>query len=303
MVGSSIARHLISLGYKDLLCPDSDNLDLGDQKRVADFFAREKPETVILAAAKVGGIGANNRLRAQFIYENLMIEANVIHAAFLQDVQKLIFLGSSCIYPRMAPQPLKEEYLLTGPLEITSEPYAIAKIAGIKLCESYYRQYGSNFFSIMPTNLYGPNDNFDLFSSHVIPALIRKFHETKANQVGTVILWGSGKSRREFMYVDDLARAVVYLMEACDAKDLYGDGISHINVGTGSDLEIRELAARIAKLTGFNGRIEFDTTQPDGTPRRLLDVTRVEKLGWHYSTTLDDGLKKTYDWYLGAMTK
>jgi len=300
MVGGSIAYFLKGKGYANLLCPGSNILDLVDQKSAEDFFAREKPTIVILAAARVGGIGANNRLRAQFIYENLMIEANVIHTAFRHNVRKLIFLGSSCIYPRMALQPMKEEYLLSGPLEITNEPYAIAKIAGIKLCESYYRQHGCNFFSIMPTNLYGPNDNFDLESSHVIPALLRRFHEAKTTAKDKVHLWGTGKPRREFMYVDDLAGAVAFLMEGHNAEDLYENGISHINVGTGMDITIAELAERIGELTQFEGKIEFDPSKPDGTPRKLLDVTRIEEMGWRHSTPLQDGLKNTYDWFQGT---
>jgi GDP-L-fucose synthase len=300
MVGSSIVRELNRRGYEALLTPGSDELDLTDQRSVTEFFRRERPEAVILSAALVGGIGANNHLRAQFIYDNLMIEANVIHASHLNDVGRLVFLGSSCIYPRMAPQPLKEEYLLSGPLEYTNEPYAVAKIAGIKLCESYYRQYGRNFYSVMPTNLYGPNDNFDLESSHVIPALIRKFHEAKRSAAGSVELWGTGKARREFMFVDDLASAVAFLLESCDAPDLYDSGISHINVGTGIDLEIGELARLIAELTAFDGDIVYDASKPDGTPRKQLDVSRIEALGWRHSTTLADGLKETYEWFVGA---
>lgn len=300
MVGSAIVRDLAQRGYKNLLCPGSGSLDLIDQKSVEEFFAREKPEIVIVAAAKVGGIMANNSLRAEFIYENLMIEGNVVHAAFRHKVRKLISLGSSCIYPRMAPQPIKEEYLLSGPLEYTNEPYAIAKIAGIKLSESFYRQHGCNFFSVMPTNLYGPNDNFDLESSHVIPALIRKFHEAKTKDAETVVLWGTGKPRREFLYVDDLAGAVVFLMENYNAADFYENGISHINIGTGTDIEIGELATLISKMTGFDGWIEFDSSKPDGTPRKLLDVTRIEAWGWRHSTMLEGGLRRTYDWFLGS---
>jgi len=298
MVGSSIVRRFVLNGYKNLQYPSSDILDLVEQRQVEEYFELEKPEVVILAAAKVGGIAANDKFRAQFIYQNLMIEANIIHAAFRQGVRKLVFLGSSCIYPRIAPQPMKEEYLLSGPLEVTNEPYAIAKIAGIKLCESYYRQYGCNFFSIMPTNLYGPNDNFDLEASHVVPAMIRKFHEAKINSKDSVILWGTGKPRREFMFVDDLADAVAFLAENYDASDFYEQGISHINVGTGVDIEIAELAMRIAALAAFEGRIEYDPCKPDGMPRKLLDVARIEGLGWRHSTELDDGLKRTYDWFL-----
>ncbi|MEP7075995.1 MAG: GDP-L-fucose synthase [Acidobacteriota bacterium] len=302
MVGSSILRRLTADGYENILTPKSTTLDLIVQKEVEEYFDRQKPEAVIIAAAKVGGIGANSSLRAQFIYENLMIEANTIHAAYRHGVRKLISLGSSCIYPRMALQPMKEEELLSGPLETTNEPYAVAKIAGIKLCESYYRQYGCNFFSVMPTNLFGPNDNFDLESSHVIPALIRKFHEAKIKGADSVLLWGSGKPRREFMYVDDLARGVCFLMENHDANDLFEKGISHINIGTGEDLKIGELASKIAKLVGFTGKVAYDSAKPDGTPRKLLDVSRMKALGWAPLTSLDEGLQKTYDWFLGATT-
>jgi len=300
MVGSSIVRRLTADGYQNLLTPDSGTLDLIIQTDVREFFTHQKPDVVIVAAARVGGIGANNSLRAQFIYENLMIEANIIDAAYRNGVSKLLSLGSSCIYPRMAPQPMKEEYLLSGPLEFTNEPYAVAKIAGIKLCESYYRQYGCNFFSVMPTNLFGPNDNFDLKSSHVIPALIRRFHEAKITNADSVVLWGSGKPRREFMYVDDLARAVCFLMENHNAAEFFENGISHINIGTGEDLEIGELAGLIAKLVGFNGKVEYDPSQPDGTPRKLLDISRIKSLGWAPSISLADGLQKTYEWFLGA---
>ena len=263
-----------------------------------DFFENEKPEIVIVAAAKVGGILANNTYRADFIYDNLMIEANIINAAYKSGVEKLIFLGSSCIYPKLAPQPLKEEYLLSDYLEFTNEPYAIAKIAGIKLCENYFRQYGANFYSAMPTNLYGINDNFDLQTSHVLPALIRKFHEAKTNGDKTVLLWGSGKPKREFLFVDDLAEAIVYLMENIDAKDLYGKDISQINIGTGEDLSIAELASLISDIVGFDGEIKYDPSKPDGTPRKLMDVSRIHELGWKHRTSLRKGIEETYKWYL-----
>ncbi len=298
MVGSAILRELEQKGYSTVITKPQSELDLVIQRDVEIFFSAEKPEVVIIAAAKVGGILANNQYRAEFIYDNLMIESNVIHAAFKNGCEKLIFLGSSCIYPKLAPQPLKEEYLLSGYLEFTNEPYAIAKIAGIKLCENYYRQYGSNFFSVMPTNLYGPNDNFDLQTSHVLPALIRKFHEGKINNTGKVTLWGTGKPLREFLFVDDLAGAVVFLMERINASDLYGNGISHLNIGTGTDVSISELAKIISDITGYNGVIEYDTSKPDGTPRKLLDVSRINSLGWKYKTELKDGIIQTYNWYL-----
>jgi GDP-L-fucose synthase len=297
MVGSAIKRHFENSGYTNLICPSSEEVNLINQREVEDFFSQEKPEVVILAAGKVGGILANNTYRAEFIYNNLMIEANVIHASYVQKVKKLIFLGSSCIYPKLAPQPLKEEELLTSQLEPTNEPYAIAKIAGIKLCENYYRQYGCNFFSVMPTNLYGINDNFDLQSSHVIPALIRKFHEAKIKGLPKVLLWGTGAARREFLYVEDLAEAVRFFMEQVDAGDLYDQGISQINIGTGENIEIKKLAEIIKKLIGFEGEIEYDATKPDGTPVKCLDISRLNKLGWKHKTKLEDGLQKTYDWF------
>lgn len=298
MVGSAILRELKKEGYSKIVTKPQSELDLIIQRDVENFFSAEKPEVVIISAAKVGGILANNQYRAEFIYDNLMIETNVIHAAFRNGCEKLIFLGSSCIYPKLAPQPLKEEYLLSGYLEFTNEPYAIAKIAGIKLCESYYRQYGSNFFSVMPTNLYGPNDNFDPQTSHVLPALIRKFHEGKENNTDKVILWGTGKPLREFLFVDDLAEAIVFLMEKTDASDLYDNGISHLNIGTGADVSIFELAKIISDITGYKGMIGYDTSKPDGTPRKLLDVSRINSLGWKYKTELKDGIIQTYDWYL-----
>lgn len=298
MVGSAIKRRLENSGYGNLLCPTSKELNLINQADCERFFSENRPEVVILTAGKVGGILANNTYRAEFIYNNLMIESNVLHSAYLHGVKKLIFLGSSCIYPKQAPQPLKEEYLLTASLEPTNEPYAIAKIAGIKLCESYFRQYGSNFFSVMPTNLYGVNDNFDPQESHVIPALIRRFHEAKIENRRQVTLWGTGTPRREFLYVDDLAEAVCFLMENIDANDIYKHEISQINVGMGVDIEIGKLAEMIKKLVGFEGEIEFDTSKPDGMRRKLLDISRVAGLGWQPTTTLEDGLRKTYEWYL-----
>ena len=298
MVGGAIRRDLEKEGFDNLLVPSSKEIDLIDQSQVERFFSSERPEIVVLAAAKVGGILANDTFRADFIYNNLMIEANVIHAAFRHKVEKLVFLGSSCIYPRLASQPMKEEYLLSGPLESTNEPYAIAKIAGIKLCESYYRQYGCNFVSLMPTNLYGANDNFDLETSHVIPALVRKFHEAKISKSASVEVWGSGKPRREFLFVDDLAEAVRFILENTDAAAVYGQGISHFNVGTGTDIEITELAVMIKRTVGFDGSITFDESKPDGTPQKLLDISRIASLGWEHKTSLEDGLKKTYDWFL-----
>jgi GDP-L-fucose synthase len=297
MVGRAVTNELGRRGYSNLVSPRSSELDLRRQSDVEAYFDSEKPEIVIVAAAKVGGILANNTYRAEFIYDNLMIEANTVHTAMRFGVEKLVFLGSSCIYPKLCPQPIKEEYLLTGELEQTNEPYAIAKIAGIKLCENYFRQYGSNFIAAMPTNLFGPNDNFDLRSSHVIPAMLRKFHEAKITGGASVGLWGTGKPRREFLYVEDLAEAVVFLMENVNAADIYPAGISHINIGTGEDITISELAELIKNVTGFEGSIEFDPSMPDGTLRKLLDTSRINQLGWKYSTLLSDGLAKTYRWF------
>lgn len=298
MVGSAIVRRLRQIGCELLLTPTSAELDLMDQAATAAYFEREDPEIVVVAAARVGGILANSNFPADFIYDNLMIEANVIHQAKVFGSEKLLFLGSSCIYPRMARQPMSERELLTGPLEPTNEPYAIAKIAGIKLCESYFRQFGSNFYSAMPTNLYGPNDNFDLDTSHVIPALIRKFHEGRINGSPSVSVWGTGTPRREFLYVDDLAEAVVYLLENVDAHSLYEREISHVNIGTGEDVTIRELAETVSEVTGFDGEIAFDAAKPDGTPRKLLDTALLTGLGWRYSTPLRAGLDKAYQWFL-----
>lgn len=298
MVGSAIMRALQNNGYENLITKSFSELDLRRQSDVEKFFNEQKPDVVIVAAAKVGGILANNTYRAEFIYDNLMIETNLIHASYLNKAEKLIFLGSSCIYPKLAPQPLKEEYLLSGYLEYTNEPYAIAKIAGIKLCENYFRQYGCNFISAMPTNLYGPNDNFDLQTSHVLPALIRKFHEAKIQKAPSVTIWGTGKPLREFLFVDDLAEAILFMMENVEALELYNLGITHLNVGSGKDISIAELASLIAKIVGYNGRIEHDTSKPDGTPRKLMDVSRINSLGWQYKTELEEGINKTYDWFL-----
>jgi GDP-L-fucose synthase len=297
MVGSAIFRELESRGYKNIIHKDLSGLDLRNQAEVQKFFSETKPEIVIIAAAKVGGILANNTYRAEFLYDNLMIEANLIHASYLNKVEKIVFLGSSCIYPKLAPQPLKEEYLLTDTLEFTNEPYAIAKIAGIKLCENYYRQYNCNYISAMPTNLYGPNDNFNLETSHVLPALIRKFHEAKIENKDSVTIWGTGKPLREFMYVEDLANAILFMMENIDAKDLYEKGITHLNVGTGKDITISDLAKLISEIIGFNGVIKYDSTKPDGTPRKLMDVTRINSLGWKYKTELKEGIIKTYNFF------
>lgn len=298
MVGSAIRRKLESSGYNNLVFRTLDQLNLVNQSEAEKFFEEEKPEIVIVAAAKVGGILANNTYRAEFIYDNLMIEANVINSAYKYGAEKLIFLGSSCIYPKLAPQPLKEEYLLSDYLEYTNEPYAIAKIAGIKLCENYYKQYGSNFYSVMPTNLFGPHDSFNLETSHVLPALIRKFHEAKENNSKSVTIWGTGKPLREFLYVDDLAEAIVFLMENINASDLYEKNISHLNIGTGKDISITELASIIAKIIGFQEEIVYDKSKPDGTPRKLLDVSRINELGWKYKTSLKAGIEQTYDWFL-----
>ncbi len=297
MVGSGIVRSLREKGYDNLLLRAHSELDLIDQKETFEFFNEEKPDYVALAAAKVGGIMANDTYRAQFIYENIQIQNNVIHAAYENGVDKLIFLGSSCIYPKYAPQPIKEEHLLSGKLEDTNEPYAIAKIAGIKTCENYYRQYGSNFYSVMPTNLYGPNDNFDLKTSHVLPALLRKFYEAKVEGKDEVTLWGTGKPEREFMHVDDLADAFVYLLENVDAEDVYEKGISHINIGTGKDLSINELAELIADVVDYRGEITHDLSKPDGTPKKLLDVSRLHELGWEARIPLREGIQQTLEWY------
>lgn len=293
LVGSALRRKLESNGYSNLLFRTHKELDLTNQQEVNEFFKTETPEYVFLAAAKVGGILANNTYPAEFIYENLMIEANVIHASYKSGVKKLLFLGSSCIYPKLAPQPLKEEYLLTGPLEETNEAYAIAKIAGIRICKHYNQQYGTNFISVMPTNLYGPNDNFDLETSHVMPALIRKFHEAKINNDSGVIIWGTGKPHREFLHVDDMADACIYLMENFN-KDNIGE---FVNIGVGKDITIGELAVLIKEITGFKGAIRNDISKPDGTPQKLLDISKLNSLGWKASITLKNGIEQTYEWY------
>lgn len=287
MVGSALCRKLRAGGYKNILTRTSAELDLRNQQAVSDFFAEQKPDYVFLAAAKVGGIQANNTYRADFLYENLMIEANIIHAAYQTGVKKLQFLGSSCIYPKMAPQPLKEAYLLTGLLEQTNEPYAIAKIAGIKLCEAYRDQYGCDFISVMPTNLYGYNDNYDLQNSHVLPALIRKFHEAKETGASQVVVWGTGSPRREFLFADNLAEACIYLMENYSGWEL-------VNIGTGEDITIKELALLIKEVVGFAGELVFDTSKPDGTPRKLMDVTKLHRLGWKHQTELREGITLAY---------
>jgi GDP-L-fucose synthase len=287
MVGSAILRKLEKEGFNNFLLRTSSELDLRNQQETNDFFEQEKPDFVFLAAAKVGGIVANNTYRGMFIYENIMIQSNVIHAAYINKVKKLMFLGSSCIYPKLAPQPLKEEYLLTGELEETNEPYAIAKIAGIKMCDSYRSQYGSNFISVMPTNLYGPNDNYDLEKSHVLPALIRKFHEAREENKPNVSIWGTGKPRREFLHSDDLADACFFLMQNYDEPGL-------VNVGTGEDLEIRELALLVKDIVGYEGEMVLDSSKPDGTPRKLMDVSKLTKAGWKAKIGLRQGIETVY---------
>lgn len=296
MVGSAIVRRLQSEGFNNLITKSSDQLDLRNQQAVNCFFAEEKPEYVFLAAAKVGGIKANDTYRAEFIYDNLAIELHVIHAAHSFGVKKLLFLGSSCIYPKLAAQPLKEESLLTGTLEPTNEPYAIAKIAGIKLCEAYRDQYGANFISAMPTNLYGPNDNYDLNNSHVLPALLRKFHEAKEKGKAQVEVWGTGTPKREFLHVDDLADACLFLMQNYRNRKF-------VNIGTGVDIAIADLAEMISKVVGFKGKIYFDTSKPDGTPRKLMDVSRINEMGWKASITLEEGIKSVYKDFLKTLLK
>ena len=287
MVGSAIYRKLQEKGYSNFILASSKELDLRNQSAVNEFFEECKLEYVFLAAAKVGGIQANNKYRAEFIYDNLAIQTNVINAAYQTKVKKLLFLGSSCIYPKLAPQPLKEEYLLTGSLEASNEPYAIAKIAGIKMCEAYHEQYGCNFISVMPTNLYGPNDNYDLENSHVLPALLRKFHEAKVQNKSSVTVWGTGKPMREFLHVDDLADACHFLMENYDQKEI-------VNVGTGQDITIKDLSYLIKEIVGYNGEIEFDTSKLDGTPKKQLDVSRLHNMGWHHQIELKSGIAVTY---------
>lgn len=295
MAGSAIVRKLQREGFTNIITRTSSELDLRNQAAVNDFFSRERPAYVFLAAAKVGGILANNTYRAQFLYDNLMIESNIIHASYVNGVQKLLFLGSSCIYPKLAPQPMKEDYLLTGLLEQTNEPYAISKIAGIKLCEAFRDQYGCNFIAAMPTNLYGQGDNYHLQNSHVIPAMIRKFHEGKINNAPAVEIWGSGTPLREFLYVDDLAEACFFLMQEYNEK-------LFVNVGTGDEVSIRELAEKIKEVTGYTGDIQFDATKPDGTPRKLLDSTLLHSLGWKHSLSLTEGLAKAYEFFQAEQT-
>ena len=290
MVGSAIQRRLTALGYEKIITMSSEELDLRIQERVNEFFEVERPDYVFLAAAKVGGILANSTYRADFIYENIMIQSNVIHSSYATGVKKLMFLGSSCIYPKMAPQPLKEEYLLTGLLEPTNEPYAIAKIAGIKMCDAYRSQYGCDFISVMPTNLYGPNDNYDLQNAHVLPSLVRKFHEAKLNKASEVNIWGSGTPKREFLHADDLADACIYLMNNYSDTGL-------INIGTGEDISISDLAGLIQKVVGYEGSIVYDSTKPDGTPRKLMDVSKLTGLGWTFSISLEKGLELVYKEY------
>lgn len=300
MVGSAIVRRLNALGYLNIVVRTHAELDLCNQAAVNGFFADEKPDAVVLAAAKVGGIHANNTYPAEFIFQNLMMECNVVHAAHANNCQHLLFLGSSCIYPKLAEQPMTETALLTGTLECTNEPYAIAKIAGIKLCESYNRQYGRNYRSVMPTNLYGENDNFHPENSHVIPAMMRRFHEAKVRGDSEVVVWGTGTPMREFLYVDDMAAASVHVL-LLDEQSYSANTepmLSHINVGTGVDCTIRELAETMQRVVGFEGKLVFDTTKPDGTPRKLMNVDRLKKLGWEYSIDLETGLKKTYAWFL-----
>jgi len=296
MVGSAIYRKLEKEGFTNFITRTSDKLDLRDQLQVASFFEQEKPDYVFLAAAKVGGISANNTYRAEFIYDNLQIQNNVIHNSYLNGVKKLMFLGSSCIYPKMAPQPLKEEYLLGSPLEHTNEPYAIAKIAGIKMCDAYRAQYGCNFISVMPTNLYGYNDNYHPQDSHVMPALIRRFHEAKQENAPSVTIWGTGIPKREFLFADDLAEACYYLMQNYDEPGI-------VNIGTGKDISVKDLAMLIKKITGYKGEINFDASKPDGTPRKLLDVTKIHNKGWKHIVELEEGIKLTYRDFLNNVTE
>ncbi|HET9425904.1 MAG TPA: GDP-L-fucose synthase [Gemmatimonadaceae bacterium] len=294
LVGSAIVRRLVDAGYANLVFRTHAEMDLEDQAAVFEFFETERPEYVFLAAAKVGGIHANNTYPADFIRSNLAIQCNVIEAAYRFEATKLLFLGSSCIYPKHAPQPIREDYLLSGHLEPTNQPYAVAKIAGIEMCQAYNRQFGTNFVSVMPTNLYGPGDNFDLQNSHVLPALIRKFHEAKVRGDAEVVVWGTGKAQREFLHVDDMADACVFLMERHDGSEI-------VNIGCGEDVSIGELAAMVKEVVGFEGRIVHDTTQPDGTPRKLLDVSRLKAIGWEAKTGLREGLEETYGWYVGQL--
>jgi GDP-L-fucose synthase len=296
MVGSAIYRKLEKEGYTNFITRTSDTLDLRNQQQVTDFFAIEKPDYVFLAAAKVGGIMANNTYRAEFLYDNLQIQNNIIHNSYLNGVKKLMFLGSSCIYPKLAPQPLKEEYLLTGLLEPSNEPYAIAKIAGIKMCDAYRSQYGCNYISVMPTNLYGYNDNYHPQNSHVMPALIRRFHEVKEQNLPIVTIWGSGSPKREFLFADDLAEACYYLMQNYNEEGL-------VNIGTGEDISIKDLALLIKKIIGYQGEIDFDASKPDGTPRKLMDVTKLHNKGWKHKIELEDGIKLAYGDFLAHLVK
>lgn len=296
MVGSAIVRALKQKGFTNLVYRTSKELDLRNQAAVDEFFSNEKPQFVFLAAAKVGGIVANNTYRAEFLYDNLVMVSNIIHAAYANAVTKLLFLGSSCIYPKMAAQPIKEEYLLTGPLEYTNEPYAIAKIAGIKLCETYRDQYGADYISVMPTNLYGINDNYHPENSHVLPALIRRFHEAKVSGLDEVVIWGSGSPKREFLFADDLAEACLFLMEEYSSKEI-------VNIGCGEDLSIKELAEMVKEVTGYTGNLVFDTSKPDGTPRKLLDVSKINALGWRYKTSLKEGMSIAYQDFLTKQEK
>ena len=288
MVGSAIVRKLLKEGFKNIVYQTSKELDLTNQQAVKDFFKKEKPEYVFLAAARVGGIHANNSFRAEFIYSNLMVQSNVIHSSYENKVKKLLFLGSSCIYPKLAPQPMKEEYLLTGLLEHTNEPYAVAKIAGIKMCDAYRAQYGCNFISVMPTNLFGPNDNYDLNNSHVLPALLRKFHEAKKNKKTFVEIWGTGIPKRELLHVDDCAEACLFLMEKYNEAGL-------INVGMGEDISIKDLALLVKNIVGYEGGVKYDSSKPDGTPRKLMDVSKIHSLGWKHKVGLEEGIKKVYE--------
>ena len=297
MVGSAILRKLRTQGYTNLCFLSRKDLDLTNQKETFQWFENNNFDVVIDCAAKVGGIHANNTYRADFIYNNLQIQNNIIHASYKTKVKKLLFLGSVCIYPKFTDQPIKEEYLLRSPLEPTNEPYALAKIAGIKMCESYYRQYGCQFMSVMPANLYGPNDNFHLENSHVLPALLRKFHEAKEKNSPTVKVWGTGEAMREFMHVDDLANACVHVLKECDFDKIYSQNISQINLGTGEEISIRKLAHLIAIVVNYEGKIQFDTSKPDGTLRRVLDNKRINDLGWSHEINLEEGLKSTYEWF------
>ena len=301
LVGSALVDGLKAKGEQGLVLRNRQELDLLEQEQVRRFFAEQRPSSVFLAAAKVGGIHANNAYPAEFIYENLMIQSNIIDAAYRNDVDRLLFLGSSCIYPKFAPQPMHEEHLLTGALEPTNEPYAVAKIAGIKMCQSYNRQYGTRYLALMPTNLYGPGDNFDLENSHVLPALIRRFHDAKEEGTDSVVVWGTGTPRREFLFVDDMAEASLFLMDLPDKEFsvLVSDSVTPlVNIGFGSDVSIRELAELVREIVGYTGLLEFDTGRPDGTPQKLLDVSRMKSLGWQAGTTLADGIDRTYTWFL-----